>query len=1491
MSDEADKIRLKAEVDAGGVRQGTGEIKDAVRDMARDVQASAGAAGKSFEGIGEGAKKGAEGFNRAEANFAAAIQRTTARFEAAGKGARAYQEALIQQRGLDPAKFEPYLAALDRAERAQLKASASLGQMGVSAGQTQAALRQLPAQFTDIFTSLSSGQAPLTVLIQQGGQIKDSFGGIGPALRGVAGAISPTVLGLGALAAAAGVAALSYKAGAAEATEYRKALVLTGNAAGTTVGQLQATAEVVGRTVGGQSKAAEVLSQLAATGRLAAGGFESMAEAAIRLERVGGPAAEKTVASFAKLADDPLKASIELNKSTNFLTVELYKQIKALDEQGKKADAAAVAQRAFYEAGNSRAKELEANLGSIERGWQRIKDKVNEAKDAILSIGRQDTPQQQLSKAMADLDQVQASRTVGRNAGRRQSTFDAEEAAIRQRIEAARLLVYQEGEMAAAQAERAAGVERLITADGKSAKSTKQVSDVLQASIDEAKQWADTITDLQKIEADAAGATEGYSKAQQRLVEFFKTPAFKNAPAERKQLAIAQFEAAHSAEQLAAAQKDVAKALAEGAKDQARYLQDLDKSIAGADRELQQMEEELALITGGKRAREALIQARYDDAAAQAAQNLQAAEARGVGEEEYARLSRLADKLAEVAGKRREVALANEIKDNTEALNRELKAVGDDLRTSLTDAFRRSFEAGGSFGKNFARIVGNELKARLSSALAEVLATQVLGSLGVSALGGSGGGRGNNLMQLGSNASSLYNAFGGGGSLWSAADAYLAGTSYGQALGWSTAVAGTGITGYTGAGLTLAGGTGSGAGLSLAGGSGFGGTGAGLSTNGAWSGMFANEAAAGSVSAGSGAAGSASLGAYAGYAAMIYAAAQLGSSLYNKGFTGSANLQGKGWYEGTLEAGKTDLLRSLGMSDKWAEILGGSVRLNHLFGRSTYKLDETGVTGTLGQGGFAGEQFALYKAKGGVFRSDDLQGQYGAVEETLNRFLGDGARRVLTSVEDYGKALGLPVESLAKVNTDLRIVWSEDGEANLTAIKEQFTRYGDALVAAYGDAVKPLAIYGETTSQTIQRVAGAITGVNSVLDSLGLSALQASIDGGRAAQQLQDAFGGLGNLQQAASGYLQNYYSDVERANLVTGQIGDTLGKFGLALPKTRDELRAMVEAQDKTTQKGAEAIAVLLGVADAFAQVVPAGRSAADILAEKSQLELELLTLQGNTTELRARERAAIDDSNRSLYDQIQAQKDLNAAAEVARASEEKAAAAAQEAARAAGAARAQEENEWRAYYDRMEAQASAARQAWLGVWDGIVGEINRLGGVNLSPEATAAGAESAFTLATAQARAGGTAAAAQLPELSRALAEASKGVATSTAELRIMQQRIAASLNETLRITGGTPVPGFAAGGDHLGGLRVVGERGPELEATGPARYFNFDKLKQLADAGGSTAAAVAEQRAVIEEMRARMEVQDAALVAVARNTGRISQQLDEVIRGPLAMNTKAV
>lgn len=96
---------------------------------------------------------------------------------------------------IDAETFREYSTRIDASRQKLGDFDEGLRKTGVSSKQTEAALRQLPAQFTDIFTSLAGGQNPLLVLLQQGGQIKDSFGGVGATFDALGAKIKSLVTG------------------------------------------------------------------------------------------------------------------------------------------------------------------------------------------------------------------------------------------------------------------------------------------------------------------------------------------------------------------------------------------------------------------------------------------------------------------------------------------------------------------------------------------------------------------------------------------------------------------------------------------------------------------------------------------------------------------------------------------------------------------------------------------------------------------------------------------------------------------------------------------------------------------------------------------------------------------------------------------------------------------------------------------------------------------------------------------------------------------------------------------------------------------------------------------------------------------------------------------------------------------------------------------------------------------------------------------------
>lgn len=458
--------QLSISADASGVEAGIGAAQRKLADLGKSAATAGKEASKGLEGMGEGAAKASTKVKQAEANLIGSIQRTTAAVEAGSRSNSAYFETLAKQRGVDPATLRPYLSALDEANAKQAAAVAQmvkggneLNKYGQTARQTAAALRQVPAQLTDIIVGLQGGQAPLTVLLQQGGQLRDVFGGVVPAVRALGGAVLGLINPFTLTAAAAVSLLAAYEKGSAEARAYERALILTGNAAGVTSGQLQVMAQNIDAISGTQAGAAAALVQIASTGAVSAENIERFTLAAIRMEKVGGGSVEELAKSFGELKRAPLEAAIKLNESMNFLTRSTYDQIKALQEQGRTTEAAAVAQRAFADSINSRAGQIEQNLGLIERGWKSIKSAINEAIDAAANIGRTAGPEAQLATAQKAVASLEAAVQSRQQRGLATGDLDRQLAAAKQFVETQQEIVRLGQRGASEQARQAESVK------------------------------------------------------------------------------------------------------------------------------------------------------------------------------------------------------------------------------------------------------------------------------------------------------------------------------------------------------------------------------------------------------------------------------------------------------------------------------------------------------------------------------------------------------------------------------------------------------------------------------------------------------------------------------------------------------------------------------------------------------------------------------------------------------------------------------------------------------------------------------------------------------------------------------------------------------------------------------------------------------------------------------------------------------------------------
>jgi len=1084
------------------------------------------------------------------------------------------------------------------------QAARSLSRVGDAADITSRQARLLTRNFGDAVRALGGGDGALGAVANRVGQLGLAFGGF----EGIAARITPVTTAVGGLTAGVAALAVAYKQGAAESDAYAKALILSGNAAGTTIGQLQVLAKAQADVAGTQGKAAEVLTQLAASGVVATTEMAKATAAAVALERAQGGAADATAKKFIELGQAPLKAIVKLNEAENFLTPSVYKAVKALDEQGRTAEAAALAQTAYADAVSGRAAQLEPRLGTLQKLWRGVGDAAKGAWDAMLNIGREDTVESRLEAVSAELNRRR--RAIGPNLSSRSNDLLNEQSILQSDARTLRL---------GAQVQRQSAVEVKAAIAADQAPKVKATADA----------YADLVRELGKLrqtqeEELASGGKVSAARALQiRLIDQLADKAEKLTFEQRKALVaeIALRVAAQEAIDLQAAElksaQEIAAARIDARKKEQQAIDEyLQKQREATEQSLKSVRDRAQSLEDEEQA--AALAARSNISLAEAIEQVAIARL----QERRGRLNDSAEGQAAAADIDREIAARQRLaaaiagksqRESAEKSAQELQQAYvrayDEISSGLTDAIIQGGKSAADYIKGlFRTLILRPLLEPFVRPVAGVLA----GSTGAaSAFAGTGAGGGSSVLDLFSAGKTLFEGFSSGFTTAGASAANLyarvAESQLGSRFGLSS--------------LT--------------------------------------EDAAGNIflqqTGGSQAAGSA-------FGTVASTAAGAAVGVYG----GRAI---SGGYSAIGDSGNTAVNVGTAIGAIYGPVgaaIGGAIGgiVNRAFGRKAPEVTGRSIEGSITGTNFSGSTVTDIIEKGGLFRSDKRYSETQAITGDLDKALDEGAQQLSALAAKYGAALGLPAERLANVTADIKVAVTDSAEDNAKAITAALQQYADALLGSFADDVEPFRKSGETVAQTIERVGGALLTINDSLELLGAQALATSLDGGKAALALADLFGGADTFAQAAGSFYSKFYSESERADRATQQLTETLSEFGLAVPATREAYRELVQAQLALGEQGYPAAAALLGLADTFdALRTAAGDSAqalAEVIQQRKQLEGQLLELQGDTAEIRARERSALDESNRALYDQVKALEDQAEATK-------KAADAAEEAAKAA--------------------------------------------------------------------------------------------------------------------------------------------------------------------------------------------------------------------------------
>lgn len=274
--------------------------------------------------------------------------------------------------------------ALSRQEAAARRA-------GISVGQYSAAMRTLPAQFTDIATQLAGGQSPFLILLQQGGQIKDQFGsvqgalsGVGEYIRNMVGMINPTTIALAGLVGTVGLLAAAAYSSSEQFDQVARSVIMMGGAGFASMQQLnEAAEEVAGKTNTSISSTVDTLVTLNDTGKYTASQMKQIATSITLMGKAGNDT-KTAMSDFGKIVSDPVKGLSSLNEQYGFVDEAMMKHIIQLRKQKGEEAAVAEAIQLYADVMSRRAEETNKATDNIGRVWDTLK---KSASDNFRDIG------------------------------------------------------------------------------------------------------------------------------------------------------------------------------------------------------------------------------------------------------------------------------------------------------------------------------------------------------------------------------------------------------------------------------------------------------------------------------------------------------------------------------------------------------------------------------------------------------------------------------------------------------------------------------------------------------------------------------------------------------------------------------------------------------------------------------------------------------------------------------------------------------------------------------------------------------------------------------------------------------------------------------------------------------------------------------------------------------------------------------------------------
>ena len=354
-----------------------------------------------------------------------------------------------------------------------------------------------------------------------------------------------------------------------------------------------------------------------------------------------------------------------------------------------------------------------------------------------------------------------------------------------------------------------------------------------------------------------------------------------------------------------------------------------------------------------------------------------------------------------------------------------------------------------------------------------------------------------------------------------------------------------------------------------------------------------------------------------------------------------------------------------------AGVAGGLI--NRAFGR---KLKDTGIEGTIGgTAGFEGNSYKFYK--GGWFRSDKTV--RGELDAGVDKSLDTAVKQMQLSMAGLATSIGAPTEAISSFSQAIKVSFNGLDEAGIQEkIKETLADYNEGLASAFIASVDRSELpkwvdrlLGNVDASAVERLQAVAEWPAKLLQSFGTSRDQlaqlyaeglASGDATKAGQAVADSL--VASIEASMLGNASAQVFDIVNQGIVTpmldaillGQnVSEALSEASIqkTIERAKETASAFSELWNNAEFKSAlddirTTVGSALGQTGSAMEYIPrytqidatnAAAAAAERAAEeRGGLERQLMELQGDTVGLRARERNALDESNRALFDHVMA-------------------------------------------------------------------------------------------------------------------------------------------------------------------------------------------------------------------------------------------------------------